>query len=362
MLEPLYQTKLGALLLFFVLGLSWVLGGFMVLLSCVGCGAYSYGLSFAIFVVVAIESMNVRRAWSTVVLLGVAVLGPRHFSDPGFLRHWFSLAILVIMSFVMWWYRKFPASPWFMKGVQDLGFAAYYKRLELSGALEDIEKEGCMFGFHPHGILSVGFSCNGVWSKKFHDASGNNTQWLVDKVLREDNPFFKVICDLHGCVETLSKTSIQHFMGSRTNVAIVPGGFEDATTMVFGKDSTCILKRKGFIKYALQYGYKVYPVYTFGESSTYHTFTGCLKFRLWLCQFGVPTALGVGCPWLPPMPLKGASLLTCVGKPLDFPKLPNPSKDDVDKWHAAYIEALLKLFEEHKKEAGLPDSAKLNIL
>merc|ERR1712151_319338 len=197
---------------------------------------------------------------------------------------------------------NFSPSAAFLKKVQDIGFKKYFKQLELRGALEDIHKERCLFGFHPHGILSTGFSINGVWNKQFHDHAGRDTQFLVDKVLREDNPFFKVICDLHGSVNTLSKGSLLKLMSSNTNIAIVPGGFEDATAMQFNKDITVIRKRTGFIKYALQYAYRVYPVYTFGESTTHYTFTGLLKFRLWLNTFGIPAALVFGCPWMPLMP------------------------------------------------------------
>ena len=38
-----------------------------------------------------------------------------------------------------------------------------------AGALESIKPEKTLFMFHPHGILSVGFVCNGVWSRQFND-------------------------------------------------------------------------------------------------------------------------------------------------------------------------------------------------
>jgi 2-acylglycerol O-acyltransferase 2 len=265
------------------------------------------------------------------------------------------------MSVVMWFCR-FPRSAAFVKTIQDIGFKQYFKHLELRGALEEIDKERCLFCFHPHGILSTGFSINGVWSKQFHELAGRGTQWLVDKVLREDNPFFKVICDLHGGVNTLDKKRIHKLMKSSTNISLVPGGFEDATAMQFEKDITVIRKRTGFIKYALQYGYRVYPVYTFGESSTHRTFSGFLDFRLWLNKFGIPAVLVFGCPWLPLMPRKNISIFTYVGAPLQLPKIPDPKPEEVQQWHAKYCEALIQLFEEKKKEAGLPDHAELKIL
>jgi len=361
MFEFLHQTYVGAELLFWFLGLSWMLGGVCVAIACAGCADHTYGLSFAIFGAVGIQGSGGRRAWSVACLLVCAYFGPWDYRSTGFVRWWWSWATLAIMSGVMWFYR-FAPQPAFMKGVQDIGFKKYFAQLELRGSLEEIQKERCLFGFHPHGILSTGFSINGVWSKQFHEHAGHDTQWLVDKVLREDNPFFKVICDLHGGINSLRKTRLHKLMSSNTNVAIVPGGFEDATAMQFDKDITVLRKRTGFIKYALQYGYRVYPIYTFGESQTHYTFTGLLNFRFWLNQFGIPAVAIFGCRWLPLMPRKGCSILTYVGQPIDFPKIEAPSKEDVQKWHSKYCDALTQLFEEKKKEAGRPESAKLQII
>mmetsp|Transcript_77037 Transcript_77037/g.120449 ORF Transcript_77037/g.120449 Transcript_77037/m.120449 type:complete len:362 (+) Transcript_77037:65-1150(+) len=361
MFEPLQKTVLGAELLFWVLGLSWTLGGACVAVACAGCSDYTYGLSFVIFGVVAIQSFRGRQLWAMASLAMCSYLGPWSSTQEGFYRYWLSVITLAIMSVVMWFCR-FPRSAAFVKTIQDIGFKQYFKHLELRGALEEIDKERCLFCFHPHGILSTGFSINGVWSKQFHELAGRGTQWLVDKVLREDNPFFKVICDLHGGVNTLDKKRIHKLMKSSTNISLVPGGFEDATAMQFEKDITVIRKRTGFIKYALQYGYRVYPVYTFGESSTHRTFSGFLNFRLWLNKFGIPAVLVFGCPWLPLMPRKNISIFTYVGAPLQLPKIPDPKPEEVQQWHAKYCEALIQLFEEKKKEAGLPDHAELKIL
>ena len=111
------------------------------------------------------------------------------------------------------------------------------------------------------------------------------------------------------------------------------------------------------IKYALQYGYKVVPIYTFGESHTFHTFTPLLKLRLNVVRtFGVPMCFFFGSPKCPIFPRHDAWLLTYVGAPLELPSIAEPSVDDVDEWHALYISALQKLFDEHKAEAGAPNA------
>lgn len=43
------------------------------------------------------------------------------------------------------------------------------------------------------------------------------------------------------------------------------------------------------LRYALQHGYCLTPVYTFGENRTYSAFSGLLRLRLWINSFQAPT-------------------------------------------------------------------------
>jgi len=277
-------------------------------------------------------------------------------------RYWSSFLTMAITCGVLYFFPRFKGSRHFHQFMRDLDPSKYYDQCELRGAVEDVQKEGSMFCFHPHGILCCGFSFNGAWSKPFFDVAGDDTWFMIDKSLREDNCFFKQVCDLHGGCETLNKKSIQKALGTNRNVAFLPGGFEDATMMEYGKNSTVIAKRQGFIKYGLQNGTRVHPVYTFGETDTFYTFTGLQKLRLWISSKGIPAVAFIGFPFFPLFPRTDAKVLTYVGKPIQLPKIEEPTKEDVKKWHTTYCEALIKLFEDNKKEAGLPSSAKLDIL
>lgn len=55
-------------------------------------------------------------------------------------------------------------------------------------------------------------------------------------------------------------------MKKGNNVALLPGGFEEATISSKKENKVFIKSRKGFIKYAMRYGYKVYPTFIFGEN------------------------------------------------------------------------------------------------
>ena len=144
------------------------------------------------------------------------------------------------------------------------------------------------------------------------------------------------------------------------------------------------MSRQGFIKYCLQEGYTVVPCYTFGESDTYLTYTGGLALRLWLAKRNIPACAMVG-HWLCPLlPRGGVHLITYLGEPLQaschagmqppcdpltgrymtvasaarpqLPRIAEPSKADVEAWHAKYVEALKATFEKNKAEAGKPEA------
>lgn len=53
------------------------------------------------------------------------------------------------------------------------------------------------------------------------------------------------------------------------------------------------------------------------------------------------------------------SLLLSVGRPISVPKRATPTAEEVDHYHGLYMEALSKLFHEHKHSCGLPEDHKL---
>ena len=57
-------------------------------------------------------------------------------------------------------------------------------------------------------------------------------------------------------------------------------------------------------------------------------------------------------------PLTSPSPLA-VGKPLPLPKIENPSKKTVAKYHAIYVDALRQLFDQYKTKFGFPEAQEL---
>jgi 2-acylglycerol O-acyltransferase 2 len=175
---------------------------------------------------------------------------------------------------------------------------------------------------------------------------------VVDMLVKA--PFFGWFVAWRGNIMGASAASMKRLMEKGTNLGLIPGGFEEASTQEFGVERVMVKQRKGFIKYALRYGYRVHPVYSFGECDTFATFTGFRRLRMWLNKFKIPTVVFWGAWLMPLLPSSSAEVHTVVGPGIQFPKLEGDAltAEEVNKWHATYVAALVELFDKHKAQVG----------
>ncbi|EGZ22271.1 hypothetical protein PHYSODRAFT_314037 [Phytophthora sojae] len=242
------------------------------------------------------------------------------------------------------------------EGVVDTNAAAS-KAIEENDASPCVEpNDRSLFAFHPHGVLSNGFAINGAHHMTFERAE---CRWLV----AENVFWFPMLREVLNWMDfsSVAKATFQRFMATGQNVSLIPGGFEEATLYRRGKHRVYIKKRFGFIKMALQYGYKVHPVYTFGEEYAYHAFPSLLQLRLKLNEYKLPGVVFFGrlnCCYLP---RNDVDLITVVGKPLVLPRIEHPTREEVKKCHDQYVEALLGLFDRYKGVYVVDPNATLEI-
>ncbi|KAL0587548.1 hypothetical protein ABG067_002844 [Albugo candida] len=214
-----------------------------------------------------------------------------------------------------------------------------------------------LFAFHPHGVATCGWMCNGVLHSSFELL---DIKWLVSSVIFVI-PFLRNLMTWSH-KGPVKKSHMIELMSSGHNIALLPGGFEEATLYKRNQPILYISKRAGFIKLALKFGYKIFPVYTFGEEQTYHNLQSFLSWRLALNRLKIPGIVVRGIWWCPLLPSSGIRLITVVGKPLLLPKISQPTDQDVQNFHAKYIQALQSLFDSNKAKYGRDPHAKLIIL
>lgn len=216
---------------------------------------------------------------------------------------------------------------------------------------------------HPHGLFTYGFIQNGSAAR----IDARRPEIYVPTAFRHMKPnavalveplLFKIPLIRHfittfGCARPATKHEMLHLMSQKKPLGLLPGGSEEIILSHHGHERVYIKHRKGFIKYALQHGYTICIGYTFGEADSYRTLDWAVKFRLWyLRRFRVPLFACWGIWWCPLLPRGQVALETVVGNPFQLPKLADPSKEDIDKWHGRYVEMLVDLFERNKAKFG----------
>ncbi len=144
----------------------------------------------------------------------------------------------------------------------------------------------------------------------------------------------------------VNNEQFKNFLKRGDNLFFLPGGFECATVTNYNKDRVFIKSRTGFIKYALQNGYKVYPMYTFNENKAYYTFNLFQNFRLFLSKLKLPGCMFIGKYLI--YPREDINLLTVIGKPLTLPKIEHPSMEEVKHYHGIYMNLLNDVYNKYK--------------
>jgi len=261
-----------------------------------------------------------------------------------------------LLAYFAWrLYRWFkPARNWnALRSFFRLDTTPYWQRQRVVFESEP-EAEGVMLAFHPHGMLCCGWTvCNA-------SATFSRFTWLVADALLA-LPFISDFLRWNGS-DSAGAPSLKRLLGKRRNVALLPGGFEEATLAAHGRHRIFLRNRRGFVKYALQFGYALSPVYVFGEERTYGTFRWLTGLRMRLCALKVPAVVFYGRPLVPFLPFRDIPLTVVVGKPLQLPRIEAPTAEDVARWHGAYCDALEALFERHKgKYAAEGAGARLEV-
>lgn len=253
------------------------------------------------------------------------------------------LSRLIIAILYLYQILLAKKNPFYIKLFSSCKFHEYFKSYTLI-IEKEIQNEKVLLCTHPHGIISLGMG-----SAFFHKNSFLKNFILCGTRFVRYLPISGILARWIG-IEGVNHQNFKKFMSQGKNIVFVPGGFECATITNHRQDRVFIKDRKGFIKFSLRFGYKVYPCYNFNENKLFYTFNGLEKIMFYLNKIKIPGCLFVGKFLF--YPRTDVDLCTVIGKPLDLPIIPNPTKEDVDKYHLMYMNSLLDLYNRYKDEFG----------
>ena len=232
-----------------------------------------------------------------------------------------------------------------------------------------------MFGYHPHGIISVGcfvsFATDATGISEMlpginiHPATLSSNFYI---------PFWRELLLKLGVI-SVSANSLKYVlnMGAGNAALVVPGGAAEALDAHPGMHSLTLNRRQGFFRIALQHGASLVPIYSFGENDLYEQAPnndGTLLRRiqnilLKYIGFATPLYSGAGCSG-GSMPLSfipaRVPVVTVIGDPIPCPCIANPTSDDIDKVRVLYIQKLQEIFKQFADKYAPQRSGDLEIV
>eukprot|EP00485_Elphidium_margaritaceum_P000797 CAMPEP_0202688628 /NCGR_PEP_ID=MMETSP1385-20130828/4111_1 /ASSEMBLY_ACC=CAM_ASM_000861 /TAXON_ID=933848 /ORGANISM="Elphidium margaritaceum" /LENGTH=358 /DNA_ID=CAMNT_0049343647 /DNA_START=48 /DNA_END=1124 /DNA_ORIENTATION=+ len=262
--------------------------------------------------------------------------------------------------------------PWLWWQQFIIGVCGYFEGgMSVSFEHEIDFDDPILFCVHPHGLFCFGSTFSAISGRVLTDQAFTASKpkllsrlaacALVDaKVL--STPIFKHIIigwvGGAGSFRCASKKSMIKLLKDKIlSLYLMPGGFNELALLKKDCDGVCIKNRKGFIKYALQYGCNVLPAYTFGECSTYNTLLNeQSKVKTWLSNHRIPCVLPYGpFSWcLSILPYrKNVGVHTIYGNLKKFPEIRHPTTEDVETYHKWYVDELVRIFNDNKWRFGI---------
>lgn len=215
-----------------------------------------------------------------------------------------------------------------------------------------------LFCYHPHGVHSFGaivnFGSDLTSRPKLFPGLTFHVQTLK---INFYVPFWRHIMTWGGSgdasAECIKKTLAS---GPGQCVVLVVGGAEESMLASPKTNKLTLLKRKGFIKVALQAGSPLVPCFGFGENDVYGNLA---DGRPWLQKLVKWSKKKLG---FAPLLISGRGyfnynfgiiphrrpIVTVVGAPIEVPKIEKPSQEDIDKYHRLYVDALMALYKANK--------------
>uniref|UniRef100_A0A8C3QV68 Acyltransferase n=1 Tax=Cyanoderma ruficeps TaxID=181631 RepID=A0A8C3QV68_9PASS len=231
-----------------------------------------------------------------------------------------------------------------------------------------------IFGFHPHGVLAAGaFGNFCTEATGFSELFPGLRPHLLTLPCWFKIPFFREYVMAGGLVSSEARSLewlLAPPLGGRVAV-IALGGPPEALDARPGALRLQLLRRTGFVRFALKYGTPLVPVFSFGENELFLQVSNPPGSRLRLLQQRLQRILGISLPLFHArgvfqysfglLPFR-RPIHTVVGAPLEVPRVPEPSGEQVELWHRRYRERLQGLFEEHKEKFGIPPERRLSFV
>ncbi|KAK9302952.1 hypothetical protein QLX08_005218 [Tetragonisca angustula] len=221
-----------------------------------------------------------------------------------------------------------------------------------------------LFCNFPHGILSTGVCVAfGTDAAGYRELFPGIEIRIVILDRHYQTPIFREYCRI-TCGANSSPESVNQLLSTKPQApytgratVLMVGGAAEATESKPGTYRILIKRRKGFVRLALKNGVPIVPVCSFGETNLYDQVSfpeGSFPKKLLdyiRKKFGIPLILLKGRGFFQYsfgiIPQR-TPVTVVVGSPMDVPKIEEPTEEQIDEYHAKFLDRLVDFFEKEK--------------
>ena len=228
-----------------------------------------------------------------------------------------------------------------------------------------------VFGYHPHGVISMGalinFATDATGFAQLFPGLSVHVMTLRSNFL---TPLLReFILHMGICEASLKACHTILKQGNGSAIMLAVGGAAEALDARPGSIELTLAKRKGFVRVAVATGASLVPVFSFGENELWNALPNPEGSNLRKLQnamkksfkFTFPAIHGRGLfnydfGWMP----HRRKIVSVVGRPIDIEEAytgdlySGEGAALVDTIHAQYIQGLRELFEANKAAVGIP--------
>ena len=219
-----------------------------------------------------------------------------------------------------------------------------------------------VFGYHPHGIMSVGaFLTLGTDACNFDSAYPGIDMSLLTLPVQFRIPLWRDVLLALGMGDS-SISSIQtKLKRPGSAVALVIGGAKESLDARPGRAELTLLRRRGFVREAIKAGASLVPCFCFGENDLFEQLpnpegSAVRKVQDWFkanFSFAPPLFHGRGVfTYNYGLMPRRRPVTLVVGAPIKCPHDANPSNEMLARVHKQYVDELQALHDTHKHSFG----------
>mmetsp|Transcript_6134 Transcript_6134/g.10030 ORF Transcript_6134/g.10030 Transcript_6134/m.10030 type:complete len:329 (+) Transcript_6134:146-1132(+) len=249
--------------------------------------------------------------------------------------------------------RDYQPAMCFKIGDWIMGHAVDYFSFKIEFEdMKAVEEAGpSIFAVEPHGVLPISIFWGTVPVLKQHKllACMSSSIFLM--------PMMKHFLTWCGAT-SVDKMVMKKYLKRGFSLNLCPGGVQEIQYLSnTSKEMVFFLKKRvGLTKLALQEGVCLVPSVTFGLENIYSFWKFENDMLMPLARkIGFYPMMFFGLGGVPFAQAKPSPITVIVGKPLKMPQISDPTAEDLEKYHKAFIEAISELFENNKHENGMGD-------